>query len=101
MAQTAVTPETQQALHPGTPFTAGQLVEIYRLMYTSRRTDDREIMLKRQQKIFFQISGAGHEALLVAVEVDVFVGAVVAIVLFGGFGMEGEVATGVGASNGL
>src|ERR1700760_990775 len=43
-----------------------QLIEIYRLMYLSRRTDDREILLKRQQKIFFQISGAGHEALLVA-----------------------------------
>jgi 2-oxoisovalerate dehydrogenase E1 component len=35
-------------------------------MYLSRRTDDREIMLKRQQKIFFQVSCAGHEALLVA-----------------------------------
>ena len=46
--------------------TRQQLVEIYRLMYLSRRIDDREIMLKRQQKIFFQISGAGHEALLVA-----------------------------------
>ena len=45
---------------------AEQLVAMYRLMYLSRRTDDREIMLKRQQKIFFQISGAGHEALLVA-----------------------------------
>ncbi len=44
-----------------------QLIEFYRLMYLSRRTDDRpEIVLKRQQKIFFQISGAGHEALLVA-----------------------------------
>jgi 2-oxoisovalerate dehydrogenase E1 component len=43
-----------------------RLVEMYRLMYLSRRTDDREIMLKRQQKIFFQISGAGHEALQVA-----------------------------------
>ena len=43
-----------------------QLVEFYRLMYLSRRTDDREIVLKRQQKIFFQISCAVHEALLVA-----------------------------------
>ena len=42
------------------------LIEMYRLMYLSRRVDDREIMLKRQQKIFFQVSGAGHEALLVA-----------------------------------
>ena len=43
-----------------------ELVRIYRLMYLSRRVDDREILLKRQQKIFFQISGAGHEALQVA-----------------------------------
>jgi 2-oxoisovalerate dehydrogenase E1 component len=35
-------------------------------MYTSRRIDDREILLKRQQKIFFQMSGAGHEAIGVA-----------------------------------
>ena len=46
--------------------TPEKLVEFYRLMYLSRRTDDREILLKRQQKIFFQISCAGHEALLVA-----------------------------------
>lgn len=43
-----------------------QLIDIYRLMFLSRRIDDREILLKRQQKIFFQISGAGHEAMMVA-----------------------------------
>ncbi len=43
--------------------TSEQLIELYRIMYTSRRIDDREILLKRQQKIFFQMSGAGHEAI--------------------------------------
>ena len=45
--------------------TAQQMVEIYRLMFLSRSVDDREILLKRQQKIFFQLSCAGHEALQV------------------------------------
>ena len=46
--------------------TRQQLVDIYRLMYLSRRLDDKEKVLKNQQKIFFQISSAGHEALTVA-----------------------------------
>ncbi len=58
------TPQTGTA--QATSLTREQLIEFYRLMYLSRRTDDREIVLKRQQKIFFQISCAGHEALLVA-----------------------------------
>src|SRR5882757_1437715 len=57
---------TERASAVESSLTREQLVEFYRLMYLSRRTDDREIVLKRQQKIFFQVSCAGHEALLVA-----------------------------------
>ncbi len=66
MVRTAVS--TAEGTKKKAPFSvdAQQLVHMYRMMYMSRSVDDREIMLKRQQKIFFQISGAGHEALLVA-----------------------------------
>ncbi len=38
----------------------------FRLMLTSRRVDDKEVQLKQQNLCFFQISGAGHEAIQVA-----------------------------------
>ncbi|HLG54004.1 MAG TPA: dehydrogenase E1 component subunit alpha/beta [Vicinamibacterales bacterium] len=46
--------------------TRDELLGAYRLMLLSRKIDDKEILLKSQQKTFFQISGAGHEAILVA-----------------------------------
>ncbi len=57
---------TEADLAGPAPLPPSQLVDFYRWMYASRRIDDREIMLKRQQKSFFQISAAGHEALQVA-----------------------------------
>ncbi|HEY7096505.1 MAG TPA: dehydrogenase E1 component subunit alpha/beta [Terriglobales bacterium] len=74
MATTKTEPKTASTTQTDTSrrgktyedLTRQQLVDAYRIMYTSRKLDDREILLKRQQKIFFQISGAGHEAIGVA-----------------------------------
>ena len=61
MKSTAVTPSrTYEGL------TRDDLLRAYRWMVLSRKLDDKEIQLKNQSQIFFQISGAGHEAILVA-----------------------------------
>lgn len=66
---TKIEPKPAKTARPAKTYeglTSEQLIQMYRIMFLSRRVDDREILLKRQQRIFFQISGAGHEALLVA-----------------------------------
>src|SRR5581483_4625432 len=58
--RTSATPRTYEGL------TREDLLSAYRWMVLSRRIDDKEIQLKSQNQSFFQISGAGHEGILVA-----------------------------------
>ena len=65
--ETEVLKEEVLTPHDLAGLSSEQLLRFYRTMVTSRRLDDREMSLKRQNKVFFHISGAGHEALGVAV----------------------------------
>ena len=61
---TSVKPDRTAKTYEG--LTREDLLRAYRTMVLSRKIDDKEIQLKNQSLIFFQISGAGHEAALVA-----------------------------------
>ena len=63
---TAEAPRGGAASSGSTEMTRDEMLHIYRTMLLSRRIDDKEIQLKNQSLIFFQISGAGHEAIMVA-----------------------------------
>src|SRR5262245_63831634 len=66
MKATAVKPAKETSARAYDGLSAQDLLRAYRTMVLSRKLDDKEIQLKNQSLIFFQISGAGHEAILTA-----------------------------------
>src|SRR5262245_19577025 len=61
-----VNPQAAEAPLEFDGLTRAEVLDAYRTMVRSRKIDDKEIQLRNQNRIFFQISGAGHEAVLVA-----------------------------------
>ncbi|HET8550177.1 MAG TPA: hypothetical protein VFL57_19335, partial [Bryobacteraceae bacterium] len=66
MAAPVTNGTAEQVAFTGAQLSRDELIRAFRIMYCSRRVDDREILLKRQNRIYFQISGAGHEAIQTA-----------------------------------
>ena len=63
---TRTLPDRKTSTRTSSPLGQDELVGAFRTMLLSLKLDDKEVQLKRQNKIFFQISGAGHEAVLIA-----------------------------------